>query len=168
MPTTKPRVMTETEARKQARDLLTAHGLGHWKVTFGTARGRAGTCYHQTRTIRLSRVLLASRTYEGSLDTIRHEVAHALVGPGQGHGPVWKKAFRSLGGGGNRCWSDRTLVENNPNVLTPYVYTCSACTKVLGRTRGKMRNLDRSVSRCCKKVIRVHKSDPAGNLTRVA
>ena len=36
-------------------------------------------------------------------DTILHEIAHALVGPGHGHDAVWKRKCREVGARPERC-----------------------------------------------------------------
>ncbi|ACH62197.1 hypothetical protein MYRNA_230 [Mycobacterium phage Myrna] len=99
MPTTH---MTPAQARRETQALLDAHGLTGWKITFGTARTRNGSCCYRTRTINLSRTLMAFRSYDETMDTIRHEVAHALT-PGHKHDRVWAAKCRELGGNGQRC-----------------------------------------------------------------
>src|SRR4051812_12271673 len=37
------------------------------------------------------------------LDTLLHEIAHALVGPGHGHGPAWRRKCREVGARPVRC-----------------------------------------------------------------
>ncbi|QZE10542.1 SprT-like protease [Mycobacterium phage ScoobyDoobyDoo] len=94
--------MTPAQARRITENLLADHGLHGWRVTFGTARTRNGSCSYSTRTINLSRTLMAFRSYEETLNTITHEVAHALT-PGHQHDRVWAAKHRELGGTGERC-----------------------------------------------------------------
>lgn len=94
--------MTPARARIETQRLLDAHGLTGWRITFGTARTRNGSCCYRTRTINLSRTLMAFRSYDETMDTIRHEVAHALT-PGHKHDRVWAAKCRELGGNGQRC-----------------------------------------------------------------
>lgn len=116
MASTKTRAHTPTEAHIQsyAEKLLAIHGLTNWKVEFDNAYRRAGVCSYGTRTISFSRRILRAVPLDESLDTVRHEVAHAIVGLGAGHGPVWKKKCVELGGKPNRCLDvsqlDRTKV----------------------------------------------------------
>lgn len=39
-------------------------------------------------------------------DTIRHEIAHALCEPRQGHGPQWKEMCKRTGAKPERCYDD--------------------------------------------------------------
>ncbi len=54
-------------------------------------------CYHRQQEIRLSKVLTAIEDVEAVQQTVLHEVAHAMVGPGHGHGPIWKQVAYSIG-----------------------------------------------------------------------
>ncbi|ASR87788.1 SprT-like protease [Mycobacterium phage Wintermute] len=109
--------MTQAEARRIATELIRKHGLTGWTVTFDNARRRAGQCRYTTRTISLSKPLMAQRTYAETMNTITHELAHALVGPDHGHDAVWSRKHRELGGDGKRCFEhfDHTA---------PWVGTC--------------------------------------------
>lgn len=85
------------KAHKSTRDLLDAHGLSDWKVTFDNAQRRFGQCHHRAKTISLNREYVAAESDDGAQDAIRHEVAHALAGPDAGHGPTWTVAASQLG-----------------------------------------------------------------------
>jgi predicted SprT family Zn-dependent metalloprotease len=69
------------------------------------------------KVIKLSRYLLSQRSYADSLDTITHEVAHAIVGPKHGHDAVWARQHRAMGGNGQRCFQH---TDDN----APYQATC--------------------------------------------
>lgn len=84
-------------ARQWAEDLLAEHGLGEWQVQFDNTSRRLGVCRHSRKVISLSRQHIAVGADDTILDTIRHEVAHALAGPGHGHGAVWKELAVKLG-----------------------------------------------------------------------
>ncbi|AFQ97386.1 SprT-like protein [Mycobacterium phage Rebeuca] len=114
------RTMTITQARELTQDLLHEHGLKGWTVRFDNAKRRAGQCSYSTRTISLSRHLLALRSFEDSHNTITHEIAHALVGPGHGHNLVWVRKHRELGGDGKRCFESEGI-----DPTAPWVGTCS-------------------------------------------
>ena len=88
-----------------ARTLMHHHGLRGWTFKFDNAKTRFGRCCHSTRTISLSKHWAEARSVELSRITILHEIAHALVGPGAGHGPVWVAKARELGIAGDRCSS---------------------------------------------------------------
>ncbi|QWS69361.1 SprT-like protease [Mycobacterium Phage PeaceMeal1] len=113
------RTMTATQARELTQDLLHEHGLKGWAFKFDNAKRRAGQCSYSARTISLSRHLLAQRSYEDTLNTITHEVAHALVGAGHGHDQVWARKHRELGGDGRRCFEMEGV-----DPTAPWVGTC--------------------------------------------
>jgi predicted metal-dependent hydrolase len=80
-----------------ARNLMNAHGLRDWSLRLNNAKRAAGSCNYQTRTITLSKFFLAQRSDEENLDTITHEIAHALT-KGHRHDLVWQLKHRELGG----------------------------------------------------------------------
>lgn len=84
-------------ARQLTEDLLAEHGLDGWRVRFDNAGRRLGVCRHSQKIIGLSRQHVAVGSDETTEDTIRHEVAHALAGPGEGHGARWKQIAARLG-----------------------------------------------------------------------
>lgn len=75
------------------------HNLEDWDFGLITSTRKLGTCRYRTKTVALSAHCMAFGRMDKAetIDTVRHELAHALVGPGKGHGPAWKKAARLLG-----------------------------------------------------------------------
>ena len=89
--------MNEAEVRTLARTLLDQHGLNDWRLRLGEAKGRLGSCSYRTKTIAISMAFARINPEERIKNTILHEIAHALVGPGYSHGPVWKAMARRVG-----------------------------------------------------------------------
>lgn len=114
------RTMPVAQAREITQELLDEHGLKGWTVRFDNARRRAGQCNYRDRVISLSRPLMALRSDEDTLQTITHEIAHAIVGPGHGHNQVWARKHRELGGNGQRCFEMEGI-----DPTAPWVGTCS-------------------------------------------
>ncbi len=89
------------DALRLARQLLDEHGLNDWTVVADRAKVRAGVCRFGTRQIGLSRAVTEVHTDDEVRDTILHEIAHALVGPGHGHDAVWRRKARAIGSTGD-------------------------------------------------------------------
>lgn len=73
------------------------HGLGAWSLRFDPTRAWLGRTYHARHTIVLARPWVGVRPLAASREVLRHEFAHALVGPGHGHDEVWAAQARALG-----------------------------------------------------------------------
>ena len=76
--------MELSAALKLGRELMASHGLGDWVLNLDRARTRAGACRPARREISLSAHLTRLHPEMEVRDTILHEIAHALVGPGHG------------------------------------------------------------------------------------
>ena len=131
----------------KARHLMDKHGIPDWKICVTRKSREIGLCTFSTKTIDIS---VYQR--EGDLeDTILHEIAHALVGPSGAHGPVWRAKAIELGARPDeRCRA----------VLGPGVgwrYTCSDCGGLCAETVGKLKNIDKRLTRCCYAAIVVTK-----------
>lgn len=99
--------MNLLKAHQAATELLIEHGLADqgWYFQWDNARTRFGLCNTLYRRIQLSRPLTQHREEEAVMQTILHEVAHALT-PGHNHDRAWLAKARSLGYTGGRCSSD--------------------------------------------------------------
>jgi predicted SprT family Zn-dependent metalloprotease len=89
--------------RRLARQLLDEHGLPHWTFAFNRRKRSLGYCWYDIRTIELSIYLVERNGDEAIRETLLHEIAHALVGSGHGHGPVWQAKARDIGARPERC-----------------------------------------------------------------
>lgn len=61
-----------------------------WRFEFDAAERRFGCCFYVKKLITISRVLTELNSEEQFLDTLRHEIAHAIAGFKAGHGHDWK------------------------------------------------------------------------------
>jgi len=83
--------------RRLARELLTVHGLDDWFFAFNRSKLNMGLCRYGPMSIELS-IYFTERNSSATIrDTLLHEIAHALVGPGHGHDAAWKQACVRIG-----------------------------------------------------------------------
>lgn len=122
MMTNEQPIATLAWARRTALEEMTRHHLlgQGWTFVWCNTRTRYGQTRYGGRTIELSRYMTAGRTQVSVRDTILHEIAHALVGPGHGHGSEWKAVCRRIG-------ADPTRVRDDITVRGRYVAVCPAC-----------------------------------------
>ena len=97
--------MEVTRALSLGRRLLREHGLDDWTIVADRAKTRAGVCRFARRQIGLSAPITTLHDESEVLDTILHEIAHALVGPQHGHDTVWRAKALEIGCSGERCVS---------------------------------------------------------------
>jgi predicted SprT family Zn-dependent metalloprotease len=122
-------------AGQKALELMARHGLFGWEFAFNKNVRRAGVCFHP-RSDRPGRIGLSVHYCERNsevdiLDVILHEIAHALVGPGHGHGEAWKAKCREIGARPQRCYDgDRIDMPRGA-----WRATCPSCQQVYDRHR---------------------------------
>jgi predicted SprT family Zn-dependent metalloprotease len=126
--------MTLTETRALFDAIAKELGLPTtWRLEFDRAVRRFGRCCYRTQTISLSEPLVRRNGREEVEETIRHEIAHALVGPGHGHGRVWKQMAVACGARAERCYSaDRVAAP-----AAPWIGTCPRCKHEYPRHRRR-------------------------------
>lgn len=124
--------MTQNDARQVAHSLMTEHGLIEkgWRFDFNTSKRNFGLCYYGRKMIYLSKNLMLLTTDHAQVDTILHEIAHALT-PGHHHNAVWRSMCIKIGGNGKRCAPliDRSNPEAATNAPAIFKYTlkCPVC-----------------------------------------
>lgn len=132
------------EVRSMAECLLDDHGLDEWTFDFDNAKRRFGQCDYNTSTITLSASIVSLNSMDDCVETILHEIAHALVGPWCGHGPKWIAQAFAIGCNGQRCY-DHEVIET---VQGQWVGTCPLCGHQVHRHR-KPKNTHTACSGCC-------------------
>lgn len=88
--------MNLVDAQRLAEDYIGQWLDGSWSFAWNNRKRAFGVCNYRKREIQLSRILTKQINEDEVLDTILHEIAHALT-PGAGHGARWKAMARKLG-----------------------------------------------------------------------
>jgi predicted SprT family Zn-dependent metalloprotease len=106
--------MNLEDALELAWNKLDEFGLTEqsWTVGINESQRWLGVCFYDEKIISLSvkHVERSSRSYV--LDTILHEIAHALLEPGHGHDWLWQATCRNIGGSGNPTGCNQTHLSN--------------------------------------------------------
>jgi predicted SprT family Zn-dependent metalloprotease len=85
------------QARTLAQRLLSNHGLRDWSFRFNRSKCNMGLCRFDDRSIELSLHFVERNPAPVGRDTLQHEIAQALVGPGHGHDTAWKQMCLRVG-----------------------------------------------------------------------
>ena len=127
--------MDKLEAQK-----LALREMAKWKLidngwTFGWMSRRAtqtcGQCVYRAKAIRLNPRHVELNTPEVVLDTVRHEIAHAMVGSRANHGPAWRECAVRVGATPERAAGDE--VTSVPRQPFRWTATCRDCGAVMRR-----------------------------------
>ena len=125
--------MELTEIERQAKALMTVHGVGYLEFAFDRGKRRLGATHilkignaSIPQKITLSKHYAVLLGMDELRDVILHEIAHALT-PGHGHNAVWKAAARKIGAKPERCAAPSAAPEH------PIVGYCTkdGCGKVV-------------------------------------
>jgi len=114
--------------RQKAEELFVKYNLEDWEFDFDNAKRRFGRCNFSRKEITMSRELTLLNNEEECIDTILHEIAHVIVGPGNGHNSNWKRKAIEIGCNGRR----------NHEAITPkgkYQYICPKCETITRQFR---------------------------------
>lgn len=154
--------MNTTQAIELARSLMDKNGLDEWNIKITDDKTRLGYCDYMRKTLAFSKFFFTRPDADATfLNTVRHEMAHAIVGPSvKAHGAEWKAACRRLGGVARsgtsvkmddsefawvgKCPCGRGVKRNHRKPQS-FSYTCNTCRKPLAWThKGKPVKVDTS------------------------
>src|SRR5436190_24197018 len=99
------------EVHRLACELLDSYGLQDWSFAFNRRKRDMGLCLYGSRVIQLSMHFILLNDNVAVRDTLLHEIAHALVGPGHGHDVVWKRKCLRIGARPERLCKDVNMPE---------------------------------------------------------
>lgn len=133
------------EADTLARNLMARHLTVYgWRLQWDSAKGRLGIAKYGERVIGLSRPYAERCDREEFIDTVLHEIAHANMGAGAGHGQAWRREAIRIGGTG------RVHATNAPNLrkeMAPWRGVCPNGHEATPMWRKP--RVVRSCSKCC-------------------
>jgi predicted SprT family Zn-dependent metalloprotease len=113
---------------QKARALMAQHGLHYWSFVYNKRKRHLGVCFYRDKRIELSVYLVDHNSDEQCMDTLLHEIAHAIAGYSTGHGYAWKKVCVKIGAKPERCCNDTSLHMPESNHHTMYVAHCPSCS----------------------------------------
>jgi predicted SprT family Zn-dependent metalloprotease len=122
---------------------LSKNGLHDWTFGLSNAKRRLGVCKFRSKRVEISGYYARNSPRESVLDTLLHEIAHAIAGPRAGHGPAWRVVAVRLGAVPQACDTTQQAV------LEPgdWQATCPACGKTFHLYR-QPRSLGGYACRC--------------------
>ncbi len=121
--------MDVAEASDLAKKLMSEHQLEGWTFKLNNARRQLGVCKEFVKRIELSKQYVLHNDRAHIVDTILHEIAHALVGAKHGHDAVWKQMCEHLGCVPRACESTAVMPEGN------WKAQCPSCFKTFSQHR---------------------------------
>lgn len=137
-PDERPPASPLAEAKALATRLMARHGLADWAFGFNSNKRRAGVCRYPARRrpgrIELSKHYVLRNPGHDVLDTILHEIAHALVGHGHGHDEVWRAKCVEVGARPERCYGEEIEMPKGR-----WRATCGGCGREHDRHRRPKR-----------------------------
>ena len=138
-----PAVHNVGELMAYTRKMIKEHNLHGWDVQICNSTTCMGLCKYDIHRIVLSRFCLKMENRE-IIDTVLHEIAHAMLPAGEGHSKEWVRVAKSIG-----CTA-RVEVPR-AKIKFKHIVVCSEedCTYKVGRHRLDKRFLTNYVCPEC-------------------
>lgn len=119
--------MDLTQLEAVARQELLKHGLRGWTFGLADTKRRLGVCKFRTKRIEIAEYYARHSPPETVLDTLLHEIAHAIAGPAARHGPAWKAVAVRLGATPRSCETSREAVTTPGD----WQASCPSCARTV-------------------------------------
>ena len=127
--------MEMSDAKVLGDSYLKGFKLDNWKIKFQNKYHILATCYHApAQVIKLSKWYVKSNSSNEISKTLLHEIAHALVGSGLGHGNTWSEKAKEIGIINPSAHRDESTF-NRPE--SNYTGKCNCPTKFKGQKKRK-------------------------------
>ena len=101
------------QAKLMMRKYLDDNYLQDWQIGFMNKKTTAGSCYHNLKTIKLSSWFIKLNNCKRVHTTVLHEIAHARIDYGHGHGSQFKISCDYL----RIDNASNTFINNDTNTL---------------------------------------------------
>jgi predicted SprT family Zn-dependent metalloprotease len=121
------------QVRRWAEQVIRSFGLSGWTFRFNRRKRSLGICSYDRKVIELSMHFVDRNDATAIRDTLLHEIAHALVGPGHGHDAVWKRKCVEIGALPQRCCRTALMPAGR------WQASCGTCGTVFHRHRKPKR-----------------------------
>lgn len=90
--------LREKQIELVAKFLLEENNLNDWNVSFRHMTRTLGKCFRFQKRLQFSTYFIANKPYDRMLNTVLHEIAHALTPANEpSHGSYWKQQAQKLG-----------------------------------------------------------------------
>lgn len=117
--------MDLSTAKKLAIETMEKHGLVDWNFSFTKSQNSFGTCSNNYKLITLSAPLVIVNNEKRVMNTILHEIAHALT-PWHQHDEVWVAMAKKIGCTGVARW--RPITSGGDTIEAKrWLRTCPKC-----------------------------------------
>lgn len=128
-------------AKSVAEKLLAKHGLEDWSIKTNKKRAVLAETWHNTKLISISKYFIRVAEKEEFEGVFLHEIAHALLGPGYGHGREFVDKCKSISSSADYASYGVSIP------IRKYLLSCPEC----GQTGSNNRAEDRYCARCFEK-----------------
>ena len=125
------------EVQHLARQTLDEFKLFDWKFRLDHGRQRCGICNYARKEISISKHFIQRNSYAEVRNTLLHEIAHALVGPGHAHNAKWRAQAQAIGARPEATSSTANMPE------PAWALQCSLCKKIVARRHRRALKLNR-------------------------
>lgn len=105
----------------RSANLFLEHGLSDWKFKMNNGRSSLAETFHSDKTISFSKSFLLVSNKEQFEGVAHHEIAHALLGPGFGHGDEFIAKCIEISPN-----ADYAKISTNVPIRR-YILTCPSC-----------------------------------------
>ena len=111
-----------TQAAKLIADLMIENGLSDWTIKTNAKRSALAETYYTRKEIQFSKFFLMVADKDHVTGVALHEIAHALVGVGHGHGKVFQDKCKEISPNADYAQRSVSIVS-----LRRFLLTCPSC-----------------------------------------